>query len=129
MSNHKLYPLISSGGDLVFASFNHVYNFLNENQWDNNLKSNQKKHELNSPKEELTWTIFCRIGIMVLFKEGLSLIIRRLSSNSNTNLQFLIQSNKWLLTALHLGLIFFLVNGGILICSLILTLRCITHSP
>ena len=72
---------------------------------------------------------------MFLFKEGLSLIIRRLSFNSNRNFLFSLvrtltfskdgewlQSNKWGLTALPLGLTFFLVNGEILICSPILTL-------
>ena len=75
---------------------------------------------------------------MFLFKEGLSLIIRRLSFNSKRNFLFSLvrtlkfskdgewlQSNKWLLTALPLGLTFFLVNGEIPICSLILTLRCL----
>ena len=39
------------------------------------------------------------------------------------------QSNKRLLTALPLRLNFFLVNGEILICSPVLTLTCLTHSP
>ena len=52
-----LYPVISSSGELVPASFKHVYTiFLNKNRW---------RNKLNSPKEELTLTILCRIGVMV----------------------------------------------------------------
>ena len=54
---------------------------------------------------------------------GCGTVIRRLSVNSNTNFLFSLvewlQSNKWLTTALLLGLTFFLVNGEI-ICSPIL---------
>ena len=73
---------------------------------------------------------------MFLFKEGLSLIIRRLSFNSDTIFLFSLvstlklskdnewlQSNKWSLTTLLLGLTVFLVNGEILICSPILSPR------
>ena len=60
---------------------------------------------------------------MFLFKEGLSIIIRRLSILMIIFLSSLVktlnfkkngvwfQSNKWSLTALPLGLTFFLVNG------------------
>ena len=71
---------------------------------------------------------------MLLFKEGLSLITRRLSFNSHRNFLFSLvitlkfskdgewlQINKRLLTALPLGLTFFLVNVDISICSPILT--------
>ena len=73
---------------------------------------------------------------MFLFKEVLSLTIRRLSMNFNTNFLFSLvntlnlliggkwfQSNKWSLVALPLGLTFFLVNGYIPIYSPILRLR------
>ena len=79
---------------------------------------------------------------MFLFKEGLSLIIRKLFFNSNRDFLFSLvrtlkfskdgewlQSNKLLLTVLPLGLTLFLVNGEIQICSPILTLSCLTHSP
>ena len=104
-----------------------------------------KIQELSSPKGELTYTFSNRYNgadLIFLFKEGLSLIIRRLSFNSNRNFLFSLvrtlkcskdgewlQSNKWSLTALRLGLTFFLVNGEIPICCPILTLRCLTHSP
>ena len=35
-----LYPVISSRGDLVSASFKHVYNFLNESRLRNSLNPN-----------------------------------------------------------------------------------------
>ena len=75
-----------------------------------------------------------------LYKEGRYLIIRRLSFSSNTNFLFSListlkisndgewlQSNKQSLTALPIGLTFFLVSGEILICSPILTLKCVSH--
>ena len=46
---------------------------------------------MNSPKDELTLTLSNRYNgadLMFLFKEGLSLIIRRHSFNSNTNFLF-----------------------------------------
>ena len=65
-------------------------------------------------------------GLTFLLKEGLSLIIRRLSFNSNTSFRFYLvstlkfpkdgewlQSNKWSRTVPPLGLTFFLVNGKI----------------
>ena len=104
-----------------------------------------KIQELSSPKGEQTYTLSNRYNgadLMFLFKGGLSLIIRRLSFNSNKKFLFSLvrtlkfskdgewlQSNKWLLTALPFGLTFFLVNGEIPICSPILTLTCLTHSP
>ena len=73
---------------------------------------------------------------MFLFKEGLSLIIRRSSFNFNTNSFFSLvstlklskdgewlQNNKRLLTALPLGFPFFLVHGEIPISYVILSLR------
>ena len=60
---------------------------------------------------------------MLLFKEGLSLIIKRLSFNSNTRFLFSLastrklskdgewlQSNKWSMAELRLGFTFFLVR-------------------
>ena len=47
-----------------------------------------KIQELSSPKEEYTYTLLNRYNgadLTFLFKEGLSLIIRRLSFNSNRN--------------------------------------------
>ena len=43
-----LYPVISSREDLVSASFEHFYNFLNKNRGRKNLKSNWK-----NPRTEL----------------------------------------------------------------------------
>ena len=141
------YPLISSHRDLVWAWFKHVYNFFNENEWRSNLKSNWKNTRNELPKRgvHLNYILSnrCNVaGLMFLIKESLSLIIRRMSFNSNANSLFSLvntlklpkhgewlQSNKWLLTALHLDLTFFLVNGEISICSPVLTLRCLTHSP
>ena len=79
---------------------------------------------------------------MFLVKEGLSLIIKRISFKSNRNCLFFLvrtlkfskdegwlQSNKLSLTALPLGFTFFLVKVEIPTCSPILTLRCLTRSP
>ena len=67
--------------------------------------------------------------------------IKRFFFNSNTTFLFYlvntlkfskvdecVQSDKWLLAALLLGLTFFLVKDEIPIYSPILTLRCLTHS-
>ena len=66
----------------------------------------QTIQEFNSLKEELTLAILNRYNsadLMFLFREGLSFIIRRLSSNSNTNFLFSLVSTlkfskdgKWL---------------------------------
>ena len=79
---------------------------------------------------------------MCLVKEGLSLIIKRLFFNADTNLLFSLvdkikfskvnewlQSNKPSLTTPSLGLTFILSNGEIPIWSPILTLICVTHLP
>ena len=79
-------------------------------------------------EESENWTD--GVDLMFLFKEGLPLIIGRLSFNSNANFLFSLvsalklsqdgewlQSNKWSLRALPLDLAFFLVNGEILVCS------------
>ena len=120
---------------------------LKKKRWRNNLRSNQKNLRTDFPKEgiNLDYTLSNRYNaadLMFLFTEGLSLIIRRLSFSSNTN--FLIsliytltfskdgewlQSSRWSLTALPLGLTFFLVNGEVPIYSPILTLRFLTHLP
>ena len=80
--------------------------------------------------------------LMFLLKGGVFFIIRRISFSSNTNYLFSLvsklkhskegkwlQSNTCLLTALPLGLTYFLVYGEIRICFSIFTLRCLTHSP
>ena len=134
-----LYPVMSKCRYAVSA----IQTFSNKSKWCNNWII--KIQELSSPKGELAYTLpnsYNDADLMFLFKEGLSLIIKRLSLNSNRNFVFSLvrtlkfpkdgewlQSNKLSLAALPLGLTFFLVNGKIPICSPILTLRCLTHSP
>ena len=84
-----LYPVIRSRGDLVSTSFKHVYN-----------------PRIELPKRGVNYTLSNRCNgadLMFLFKEGLSLIIRRLSFNANTNFLFslvstlkLSKDGKWL---------------------------------
>ena len=84
---------------------------------------------MDYPKGEQTYTFSNRYNgadLIFLFKEGWSLILRRLSFNSNRSFLFFLvrtlkfsnyeewlQNNKWLLTALPSGLTFFLVNDDI----------------
>ena len=106
--------------------------FFNKKLWRSNLKSKKKDPKIKLLKREVNLNYtksnsYNGADLMFLFKEGLSLIIRRLSFSSNIYLLFSLvrtlkhlndgewlQSNKWSL-----------VNGEILICSLILTLRCL----
>ena len=140
-----LYPMINNYGNLVLASFKNLYKFLLKNQWHNNPKSNLRNPRIELTKTKLTLAILCRIGIMMqiwsfcLKKVYLSLLGYFLSFSSKTNFLFSIastlklskdgewlQSNKWLITALPLCLNF---SDEILICSPILTWRCLAHSP
>ena len=83
-----LYPFISSHWDLVSTSFKHVCNFFNKCWWRLNLN-------LNCP----LWNRYNVIDLIFLFKEGLSLISRKLSFNSSTDfLFFLVNTLKLLNT-------------------------------
>ena len=142
-----LYSVISSRGNQLSALSKHVYNFLMKIDDVTIQNLIRRIRELNSPNQELTLTltILCQICIMVqicfCFRK-VYLVIKRLSFNFNANFLFSLvgiqklskdgewlQSTKLSLTPLTLRLTFFLVNGGILICSLILKLRCLTYSP
>ena len=63
-----LYLVVNSHGDLVSASFKHVYNFSYKHVYKINdltiINLRRRIRELSSPKEELTLTILCGIGIM-----------------------------------------------------------------
>ena len=81
---------MSSRGDLVSASFKHIYNFLTKID---DIKFKTLLEELNSHKVELTLTIFSLIGIMVqikcfCLKVYLSLLGDFLSFCSNTSFLF-----------------------------------------
>ena len=111
--------------------------FSNKSTWRKNWNL-IKIQELSYQKGEWTYTLSNRYnspGLMLLFKEALSFIIRRLSFNFNRILLFSLiralniskdgewfQITKWSLTALPLGSTLFLVNGEIPLCSPILPL-------
>ena len=85
-----LYPVISSAGDLVSASFKLRYNFFNKSWWLNNLKPNERNPRIQHPKIRVNfnYTLSNRYNggdLMFLLKEGLSLIFMRLPFNSNRN--------------------------------------------
>ena len=104
--------------------------FLNENQWRDNVIG-RIRIELPKIGVNLNYTLSNRYNgadLIYLFKEGLSLIMKRLSFNSNaiflfslvSTLKFskdgeCLQSIKWSLTMLPLGLTFYLVIDEILI--------------
>ena len=76
--------------------------------------------ELSAHKRgvNLNYTLLNRYNgtdLICLFKDGLSLIINRLSFKSNK-----IKNDHWSLTALPFGLTLFFTDDEILICSAIL---------
>ena len=98
--------------------------FFSKNWCCSNLKSNQKNPRTELPKRGVNLVLSSKYNsadLMFLFKEVLSLIIRRRYFSSKTNFLSL--------TLSLLGLTFSLANGEISIWSPIPTLRRPTHSP
>lgn len=72
---------------------------LSKSQWHNNLKSDQKNPRLELPERGVN-TLSNRYngaGLMFLFKESLSLIIRKISFNFKTNFlgQYTAAFKRW----------------------------------